>query len=348
MISKIIDEKLIRKAEELFMDANNVVITAHISPDGDAMGSSLALCGYLRKLGKNVTVVVPNSFPAFFKWMPGSREVLVFKDNRHNSVAAIKAADLIVSLDYNDVKRLGDDMANVVRSTSCKKLMVDHHLNPEPFADVVISYPQMPSTSEMVFRLICRIGDFDKIDKEIAECIYTGMMTDTGNFSYNSNNSEMYIIVSELIKKGINKDEVYNKVFNVYSADRYRMMGFALTKMEILEEYGTAIIAMTRNELNNFNYHKGDTEGFVNMPLSIKGICLSAFFKEEDGLIKVSLRSQGTVPTNKIASEIYGGGGHLNASGAEAKGDTIEQAVDRFRQALPNYVDAIKEQLERD
>lgn len=348
MITKIIDENLIQKAKKELLAANNIVITAHISPDGDAIGSSLGLCNFLHAIGKKATVVVPNGFPAFLKWLPGAKDILVFKDNRHEAVEALKAADLFVTLDYNELTRLGPDMEAVARTLTCTKIMIDHHLKPELFSTVTISYPLMSSTCEMIFRLICRMGYFDVLSKEIAECIYTGMMTDTGNFSYNSNSSELYIIISELLRKGINKDEIYHRVFNSYTADRYRMMGFALSKMEIIEEYGTAIITMSRAELNKYNYHKGDTEGFVNMPLSIKGVCLSAFYKEEDGLIKVSLRSHGEVPCNIIASDLYNGGGHKNASGGEAHGDTLDGAAAKLREALPKYADFIKAELEND
>ena len=345
MISKIIDENLIQAAKRKILDAENIVIAGHQGPDGDAMGSTLALCNFLHKIGKKATVVIPNVCPAFLKWLPGFKEVIVFKDNRHNAINAIKAADLLLTLDLNEYQRMGDDMASFMRQSKAVKVMIDHHLNPELFADVTISYPSMASTSEMIFRLICRMGYFDVLDKEIAECIYTGMMTDTGNFSFNSNNSEMYVIVSELIKKGINKDEIYNRVFNQYSVDRFRMMGYVLTKMEVIDELGVAIIPMSRAELNQYNYHKGDTEGFVNMPLSIKGICMSAFFKEEDGLIKVSLRSQGEVSVKEISQGVFGGGGHKNAAGAEAKGKTLDEAVEMLRSALPKYSAMLLEEV---
>ncbi len=338
MITQKVDKVLALQAKDLIMKANDIVITAHVSPDGDAVGSTLAMCHYLSAMGKKATVVLPNAFPAFFKWMPGAREIVVFKDNRRNAINAINQADLIICQDFNELKRLGEEgMPAVVRATKCKKLMIDHHLNPEPFADVTISYPQMSSACELLYRVMQIWNGGLLVDVNVAMCIYTGMMTDTGAFSYNSNDPDIYYIIAELIKAGIDKDEIHRNVFNNYTADRYRMMGYALTKMEIIPEYGTSIITMSRAELNSFNYRKGDTEGFVNMPLSIKGVFFSAFLKEEDNLIKVSLRSQGDFPCNIVASENFGGGGHLNASGGEAHGEQLEDVAQRLRDALPRY-----------
>lgn len=338
MITQKVDESLALQAKDLVMQASDIVITAHVSPDGDAVGSALAMCHYLKSIGKKATVVLPNAFPAFFKWMPGAREIIIFKDCRRSAIGAINQADLIISQDYNELKRLGEEgMPAVVRGTNCKKLMIDHHLNPELFADVTISYPQMSSTCELLYRVLQIWNGGQLVAKDVAECVYTGMMTDTGSFSYNSNDPDIYYIVADLIRSGIDKDEIHRNVFNNYTADRYKMMGYALTKMEIIPEYGTSIITMSRAELNSFNYRKGDTEGFVNMPLSIKGVFFSAFLKEEDNLIKVSLRSQGDFPCNIVASENFGGGGHLNASGGEAHGERLEDVAQRLRDALPRY-----------
>lgn len=346
MITSKVDESLIVKAKELVQEANDIVITAHVSPDGDAVGSTLAMCHYLRSMGKKATVVLPNAFPAFFKWMPGAREVIIFKDKRREALNAINQADLIIAQDYNEIKRLGEDgMPAVVRATKAKKLLIDHHLNPEAFAEVSISYPLMSSTCELLYRILKHWNNNELLSLDVAECIYTGMMTDTGSFSYNSNDPDIYYIVAELIKSGIDKDQIHRNVFNNYTADRYKMMGYALTKMEIIPEYGTSIITMSRNELNSFNYRKGDTEGFVNMPLSIKGVLFSAFLKEEDNLIKISLRSQGEFPCNIVASENFNGGGHLNASGGEAHGETLEAVAQRLRDALPRYKELFDKEL---
>lgn len=229
-------------------------------------------------------------------------------------------------------------MAEAVRNSSARKILIDHHLHPEDFCSIVISHPEISSTSELIFRLICRMGYFSDITKEAAECIYTGMMTDTGGFTYNSNNREIYFIISELLSKGIDKDAIYRKVFNTYSESRLRLMGHVLTQMKVYPEYRTALISLTEKEQKQFSYIRGDSEGFVNIPLSIKNVVFSCFLREdtEKPMIKISLRSVGTFPCNQLAAEFFGGGGHLNASGGEFYG-TMEEARQVFEQALEKY-----------
>ena len=250
----------------------------------------------------------------------------------------IAEADVICCLDFNALSRI-DAMADAVRQSAARKVMIDHHLNPEPFCKVTISHPSVSSTSELIFRLICRMGCFDDITREGAECIYTGMMTDTGGFTYNSNDRQIYFIIGELLSKGIDKDEIYRKVFNTYSEGRLRLMGYVLyEKMQVFPQFRSALIWLTKEEQGKFHYVKGDTEGFVNMPLQMKGICFSAFLREdtERKMIKVSLRSVGAFPCNKVAEEFFNGGGHLNASGGEFYG-TMDEAVALFKQALVKY-----------
>ena len=229
-------------------------------------------------------------------------------------------------------------MAEAVKNSPARKILIDHHLHPEDFCKIVISHPEISSTSELVFRLICRMGYFSDITKQGAECIYTGMMTDTGGFTYNSNNREIYFIISELLSKGIDKDAIYRKVFNTYSESRLRLMGHVLTQMKVYPEYHAAMISLTEKEQKQFNYIRGDSEGFVNIPLSIKNVIFSCFLREdtEKPMIKISLRSVGKFPCNQLAAEFFGGGGHLNASGGEFYG-TMEEAQKVFEQALEKY-----------
>jgi len=215
---------------------------------------------------------------------------------------------------------------------------MDHHPHPADFADITISYPQIASTSEIVFRYICRTGCFDVMTTECATCVYTGMMTDTGAFTFNSNNEEMYYIISQLIRKGIDKDDIYAKVYNTYSADRMRLMGFVLhERMQVWEACRTAVITLSEKDLAAFDYRVGDTEGFVNLPLSIDGVDFSVFLREESGRIKLSFRSKGSFPANKIAAELFNGGGHLNAAGGEFKG-SLAEAVKRLEERLPDFI----------
>lgn len=342
MLSKIILQANIDKVETYFERAEKIVIVTHISPDGDAIGSSLGLFHFLNSQGKTTHIIVPNAFPDFLRWMPGAKDIVRYDKYKEFADKLLNEADVICCLDFNALSRIGD-MAQSVADAPGRKVMIDHHLDPEPFCRITISHPQISSTSELVFRLICRMGCFDDISFEGAECIYTGMMTDTGGFTYNSNNREIYFIISELLSKGIDKDEIYRKVFNTYSEGRLRLMGYVLyEKMQVFPQFRAALIWLTKNEQNRFHYVKGDTEGFVNIPLQIKGICFSAFLREdtEKNMIKISLRSVGQFPCNKVATEFFNGGGHLNASGGEFYGN-MNEAIEVFKQALVKYEDLL-------
>jgi len=338
MISKIIAEDYIIQVADYLADARKIVIVTHVAPDGDAMGSSLGMWHYLMTLGKEPVVIVPTAFPNFLSWMPGSECVVVYEDMKEAADTMIQGADLIFALDFNVPQRMAG-LADAVVNATAPKILVDHHLNPGDFTKVVISYPEIASTSELVFRLICRLGDFSKINLACAECIYTGMMTDTGGFTYNSNKQEIYTIVSELIKLGVDKDDIYRKVFNTFSEHRLRLMGYCLhKKMKIYPEYKTALITLSAAELEEFNFQNGDSEGFVNIPLSIEGIVFSAFIREDKDKVKVSLRSQGTFPTNKFSKDVFDGGGHLNASGGESY-VSLKETIKKFEEALPDFRD---------
>lgn len=344
MLTKVILQANIDHAEKWFDRAENVVIVTHVSPDGDAIGSSLGLYNFLSGQDKNVHVIVPNAFPEFFRWMPGAKDIIRYDKYKEFADKLMMEADVICCLDFNALSRVAE-MKETLAVSPARKMMVDHHLDPEPFCRITISHPTISSTSELVFRLICRLGYFDEMTKEVAECIYTGMMTDTGGFTYNSNNQEIYFIISELLSKGIDKDEIYRKVFHTYSESRLRLMGYVLNdKMVVYPQYASALITLSATEQERFHCMKGDTEGFVNMPLSIKGIRFSAFLREdaEKKMIKISLRSVGTFPCNKVAADFFNGGGHLNASGGEYYG-TMDEAVKLFKQALVKYESQLNE-----
>ena len=342
MLSKVISQANVDHVEKWFERADKIVIVSHVSPDGDAIGSSLGLWHFLNSQDKTVHVIVPNAFPDFLKWMPGAKEIIQYNRYKEFADKLIMEADVICCLDFNVLSRI-DEMEEIVRVSPGRKMMVDHHLYPGDFARIVISHPQISSTSELVFRLICQLGNFSDITKEAAECIYTGIMTDTGGFTYNSNDREIYLIIGELLSKGIDKDEIYRNVFNTHSEGRLRLMGYVLyEKMQVFPLFNSALITLSREEQQKFQYKKGDTEGFVNMPLSMKDICFSVFLREdtEKDMIKVSLRSVGTFPCNQVAAEFFNGGGHLNASGGEFYGP-MEEAVALFKQALVKYEDLL-------
>jgi len=342
MISKIIAEDLISKVKKAINKVDKIAIVVHVGPDGDAMGSSLALWHYLMTIEKEPVIIVPTPFASFLNWMPGIEQVIVYENDKEKADAIFASTELIFTLDFNTASRMAM-MKDAVINSPAPKIMVDHHLHPDKYAKVTISYPEISSTSELIFRLICRLGDFSKINLACANCIYTGMMTDTGGFTYNSNKQEIYTIISELIKIGVDKDDIYRKVFNTYSADRLRLMGFCLyKKMKVYPEYRTALITLSSKELYMFNFTNGDAEGFVNIPLSIEGVDFSVFMREDTDKIKISLRSQGTFPANKVSADLFNGGGHLNAAGGESYMN-LADTVRKFEDALPNYKDFLEE-----
>lgn len=348
MITKIIHEEKIQKAKKYVEKGESFVIVTHVSPDGDALGSALGLYHFLLNYGKdNVSVIVPNEFPRFYKWMPGRKEIIIHEKYPDFAEQLIKDADVIFCLDFNEPKRI-EKLAPAVVAAEGRRVLIDHHLNPADFCRVTMSYPEMSSTSEMVFRFICRMGMFDLINKQCAECIYTGMMTDTGSFTYNSNKPEVYIIISELIKKGIDKDEIYRKVNQVYSESRLRLMGYVLyEKMKIYPEHNAALIALSEEEQARFNYVTGDTEGFVNIPLSIEDVSFSVFIREDKDYIKISLRSVGDFPCNIFANRYFNGGGHKNASGGEFYG-SLADAVAVFEKGLKEFNPNKAEEIKKD
>jgi phosphoesterase RecJ-like protein len=333
MLTKIFDEKKVQKLETYINKGENFVIVTHVSPDGDAIGASLGLYHYLISQGNTVNVITPNDFPAFLKWMPDAGSIIVY--DRHSDYAEqlIGEADVIFCLDFNETKRMGK-LAPVVGAVATRKVMIDHHPDPSDFCRLVISHPEMSSTSEMIFRLLCALKAADAINREAAECIYTGMMTDTGAFTYRSNDPDIYLIIRELLKMGVDKDQIYQRVYQVYSESRLRLMGYTLNeKMKIYPNEKTALITLSLNELNRFGYVPGDVEGFVNLPLSIERIRFVAFIRENTDGIKISFRSEGDFPCNRFAAVYFQGGGHLNAAGGEYAG-TLNEAVCVFEKGM--------------
>ena len=371
MISPKFTSEQVKKVQQMFARAQRVVILTHMSPDGDAMGSSLGLKHYLQStIATQVahipqsSILIPNSFPSFLQWMPGASEDIIYETQSAEADKLLEEADLIILTDFHEPKRvgsLGDKLLNVLDKTK-DICIIDHHLATidvdAVFAaareSVHLIYPDSPSASELVFRLIYQLTlppySSTPLPLDAATCLYTGMMTDTGNFSFNSNYAEMYEIVGMLVAAGVNKDEIYNKVFNQYSADRMRLMGYCLhQKMRLFPEYHTALVYLSRKELYRFNFQSGDAEGLVNLPLQISDVYYSVFMREdkvnpsETGLangskikVKISLRSQGNRPVNIFAHEVFGGGGHMNASGGEYYGP-LPEAVQKFLDHYQQY-----------
>ena len=330
-------------------NATNIAIFTHQSPDGDAMGSSLGMYHYVKSLGKQAQVIVPNAFPDFLAWMPGANNVLVYDAQTSQSDAFIEQADLVICTDFNDPKRIGA-LGDKMLLLACPKVLIDHHLHPADFADAMVSIPEASSTCELVYELLSTANC--QLSTDIATCLYTGLMTDTGNFSYNSNRPQIYGMIAQLIAAGADKDAIYNAVFNQYSVDRVKLVGYCLyQKMRVFPEHHTALIYLSRKELYRFNFQKGDAEGIVNMPLQSKDIHYAVFMREDKATpdemaknggiktkIKLSFRSQGNRPVNVFAQEIFAGGGHANAAGGEFYGP-LPEAVQFF---LDNYTKYFK------
>lgn len=338
MIKNIFRTADTERLTEIIREGSTFVLTCHAGPDGDALGSTLGMAHYLKVLGKEAIVIVPDAYPDFFAWMPGAQEILRFDKYREKVELMIAMADVIFAMDYNALNRV-DDMGPLIDKSKARKVLVDHHLQPERFCDLMFSYSQLSSTCEVVFRLVVAMGGYEQLTKAACECIYAGMMTDTGCFSYGPCTQEVYLIISMLMQKEINKDRIYNKVFNNYSEGRLRLMGYVLyEKMRVFPEHHAALITLSRKEMQRFDFNKGDSEGLVNIPLQMKGVYFSAFLREdtEKDLIRVSLRSQGTFPCNKFAARYFNGGGHLNASGGQY-GGTLAEAVALFEKALEEF-----------
>ncbi|MEG1538539.1 MAG: bifunctional oligoribonuclease/PAP phosphatase NrnA, partial [Muribaculaceae bacterium] len=305
------------------------------SPDGDAIGASLGLYHLLTTLGKNVNVVTPDLAPRSLAFLPGTKEIVAYSKYTDFATQLIANAKLIFCLDFNALGRL-DMMADIIGESTAKKVMIDHHLFPEEFCDITISNSSMSSTCELLFRTICSLGLFNEINKAVAECLYTGMMTDTGNFSYNSNRADLYVIVAELIRKGIDKDRIYTRAMNTSTEERLRLLGFAISeRMEVFPDANVALITLTKEDLERFSYKKGDTESLVNVPLGIPTIKWVIFMRQENDFIKISARSKGDFAVNTICEKYFNGGGHKNASGGEFQG-TMPQAVSIFHKIIDN------------
>ena len=322
--------------KKILKNSHAISIVTHWSPDGDAMGSSLGLYHFLKNSGKNVKVIVPNDYPAFLKWLPGNKNVLNFQQNEKKVNDFINKSQLIFTLDFNSYSRI-EKLGESVHKSSAKKILIDHHRQPEKFADYYYHDISASSTAELIYEFILGTESKKAIDKNIATCLYTGIMTDTGNFRFPSTRPSTLLIAADLMQRGAVNHKIYNSVFDDSSENRLKLLGYCLSeKMRIFTEYNTALIFLSQKEQDDFNYEKGDTEGVVNYPLSIHGICLSVFMAERDGIIKISFRSKGSFDVNSFAREHFSGGGHKNAAGGKSN-SSLESTIEAFQKLLPLY-----------
>ncbi|WP_297718413.1 DHH family phosphoesterase [uncultured Porphyromonas sp.] len=294
-----------------------ITLIGHVSPDGDSLGSTLALSLLLKKLGHTTSVVHPTDYPPSFGFLKGSDEVIVAKHQPEEAIKALQGAEIIFLMDFNEVKRV-EQLENTLANANAFKVMIDHHLHPTSDVDLCFSYPVKPATCLLLYELIEALGYKEYIDQSIAECLYTGMATDTGGFSYNSQDPKLYTTISELLNCGLEKDKISSYINRSYTIDKIRLSAYLLdNNLTFYPQYHTAIITMSQQDKRKFDYQIGDTEGLVNEPLAAKEILFSIFLHEQAKYTKVSLRSKGSFPVNQFAKKFFNGGGHLNAAGAE-------------------------------
>lgn len=322
---------------ELISESRLIVVTSHHNPDGDAIGSSLAMAGLLGRTGVETFVIVPNDYPGFLKWMPGSDNVVIYKMNEKKAQDLIARADLIFCLDYNALHRTGG-MEESLRNSPATKILIDHHLEPAlADFDFYLSVIQTSSTSELVYRFIEGCAWLDHINQDIATGLFVGIMTDTGSFSFSCNYPATFEITASLLRTGINPEKIHRLVYDTYSENRLRLLGFCLSeKLTILPEFSTAYIALSKAELERFHHQVGDTEGIVNYALSIDNIKLAVLLTERKDRIRLSFRSKGDLSVNRIAHEHFNGGGHKNAAGGDSF-ISLDKTIDKLIDVLSQY-----------
>lgn len=321
-----------------------VIITTHHKPDADALGSSLGLYNFLLTLNIKATVISPTDYGDFLKWMPGENDIINFEEQREKSAELVREADLIFCLDFNALKRI-NELGALVAGSEAKKVLIDHHLEPENFDDYRLWTTDASSTCELIFWFIEILGMVENINKDIASCLYAGIMTDTASFKHNSTRPSTHRTAAALLEKGAESNKIFEAIYDNYSETRTRFIGFCLNeRLQILKDYSTALIVVTAADLKRFNIIVGDTEGLVNYGLSIKGIKLSVLIVDRTVLRKMSFRAKGNFPANEFARKFFNGGGHFSAAGGEST-DSIENVVLRFKEALKNYQEILHTKL---
>ncbi len=339
--------ELIRDFERLVeSNTKSIVLLPHTNPDGDAMGSVLGLWRVLTNAGFVVKIVSPTKYPEFYHWMDGHDEVINFSHHPKQSARAISESDLIICLDFNQIARLGD-MKPLIEGYQGKIILVDHHPYPGDFADLVISDVSFSSTAELIFTILQSTRFAQFIDRNAATSFFTGIMTDTGSFDFSVSNPNTFETVAQLTRMGIDQQDIHSKVYDNYSPDRMRLMGFCLSnRMTVYPEYHAACMYISLEDQKAFNFKTGDNEGFVNMPLSIKGIVFSALFTEKSKYIKTSFRSKGEFAVNEVSEKYFNGGGHRNAAGGELYA-SLSETLAKFENLLPEFADRIKQSVNK-
>lgn len=328
----------IRVIEEKHTQSANIVVVSHFNPDGDAIGSSLALMHFYKNCGFNVQVVLPNPFPDFLKWMPGAKDIVIAEKNSVLARKILKDADILYIVDMNAPHRSGKLLEQSIIDSTAFKILIDHHINPDITCDISFSTVDTSSTCELIYRYLY---DDLKVESpltlEMAQCLYVGIITDTGSLTYACNDPRTYIILSELIKTGVDGEYLHRLIYDNYGISRINLLGLSLSqRLKIFPEYATAYIYLTKEDLRENHYKIGDTEGFVNYGLSVKSVQFAAIFIQKDNKVRISFRSKGNFDVNLFARKHFNGGGHRNASAAYCH-DSLENTIKYFESLLPLY-----------
>lgn len=335
-MDRLVDSDSVKEFRHLIEESGKILLTCHVRPDGDAIGSTLGMMHLLRTLGKEANVIVPDKAPANLSFLPGFKEIGVYTCHPEFCEKTIADADLVICCDFNTPSRQ-DSLAPVIQSASCRKVLVDHHQEPEKFADLMISYPDMSSTCELMFRLIAGMEFYNEMDLASATALLTGIITDTRNFTVNCKHTDIYEILMRLLEKGVDKEAIVKEAMNTRSFWSLKLEAYAISeKMETFPYHKAAVITLDREELERFHYEKGDTEGLVNRPLEIKGMVYSIFLREDPDCVKVSARSCDNFPVSQICKDLFGGGGHIQAAGGEFRG-SLEECRRILIESLPSY-----------
>lgn len=332
----ILDPKEVEKFKRMLKESKEIVLTCHVHPDGDAIGSTLGWWHLLRTLGKEVSIVVPDQLPKSLRFLPGANEIAVYTRHDPYCTRLVERADLIICCDFNQPSRQ-DHLAPLIQGATANKVMIDHHEFPDMDCEIIFSFPKMSSTCELVFRLMAALGWYNELSEEGATCLLAGMITDTQNFTVNCSDPEIYEIMMALLKKGVDKNRLVHECMKACSYDSLKLRAYALyEKMELFPEHKCVLITLSKDDLSKFNYEKGDTEGLVNEPLNIRGVVYSIFMREDSDQIKISARSRFDFPVSKICSDLYNGGGHIQAAGGEFKG-SLEECRKLLIESMKNY-----------
>ena len=317
-----------------------IAITMHQNPDADAMGSALALQDYLSRKGHQITVISPNEFPAFLRWMPGCDAVLVYESHKEQAETVLKQASLLFCVDFNAFHRTRH-LAPLLEQTQATKILIDHHLHPDPGFDYGKSDTTAAATALLIYEFIVAMGDFSMINLDMAQCIYAGTMTDTGSFRFPATSSRVHRMIAELMDLGLDHEAVHTAIYDNYQENRLRFIGQVLVdRLKIYYPYNTAVIAVPRSMVHKFDLQAGDTEGLVNLPLSIKGIKFAALLTDRNDEVRISFRSKGDFDVNAFAQKYFNGGGHKNAAGGRST-DSLKMTITRLEEALKENKDLL-------